>query len=492
VTWVAASDLADPTPFLDRGNLLLTTGRQLDPQGEDATGEQRYTGTDAYVAALRRRGVSAVGFGTRVLHAGTPPSLVEACTTHAMPLFEVPYHIPFIAVVRAAADLIDAAGHRRAAWALAATRAVSAAVLQTSPVDAVLGELRRQLGCGVVLVDQRGRARAVHGLLADDPIVAAAGAEATSLLRRGHHTGATVSVPFPPPPAPAGRPRPTSQATTAYLTMQTIGPDTGLRSVLVLVGPSGIDSAEQAVVASTVALLWFAIGEGTGGAVRASLRRALWHLLVSGEADVVRTEAPSVGMCLPGEPVRAAAWSPGLNTVTARALQAACDGGHAMVFSTVDDVVLACVGAQDAPGLGALDPERGVGLSEPVTFADLPAAVDRARRAARYAAPGKVVALDDPGAGVLAAVATMPELADRAHAMLHLLVGDDSAERLLEALAAWLAANGSYEAAARTLGLHRHTLSARVARAGGLLGRDLDDVDTRTDLWLALRMTGRV
>ena len=514
VTWVVSSDLADPTPFLDRGNLLLTTGRQLDPRTASTTddamidgpddgaadgtadgmGGQRHTDdAEAYVAGLRQRGVSAVGFGIRVLHTGTPSALVDACRAHAMPLFEVPYHIPFIAVIRAAADLIDAAGHRRNAWALAATHAVSTAVLQATPVDAVLAELARQLGCGAVLIDPRGKARAVHGLPATDPIVAAARTEATNLLRRGRRTGATMTVPFAPPTPPGNRSQPATETPqTAHLTMQTVGPDTGPRSVLVLAGPSGMDSAAQTVVASAVALLWFAIGEGTGAGTRASLRRALWRLLMDGATDVVRSEAPAAGMTMPAEPVRAVVWAPGSRAATMRALQATSDAGRAIVFADVEDTVLACVGAKvdvaQVVGSG-----RGAGVSEPVPYANLPGAVERARRAARRAARGSVVVLDDPEAGVLATLDTTPDLVDRAHGVLHRLEEQDrrSGGGLVDALTAWLRANGNYEAAARRLGLHRHTLSSRVTRAAALLGRDLDDVDTRTDLWLALRLTGR-
>lgn len=496
VTWVVSSDLADPTPFLDRGNVLLTTGRQLDPPGaDDTTGDQRHTGdANAYVEGLRQRGVSAVGFGIRVLHTGTPEALADACRVHAMPLFEVPYHIPFIAVIRSAADLIDAAGHRRNAWALTATSAVSAAVLQTLPVDAVLAELARQLGCGAVLFDPRGKARAVHGLSAADPIVTASRTEATNLLRRGRRTGATMTVPFPPPTPPGYRARPAPAGPgTAHLTMQTVGPDTGPRSVLVLAGSAALDSAEQTVVTSAVALLWFAIGEGTGVGTRASLRRALWHLLMDGATDVVRAEAPSAGMKLPTEPVRAVVWSPGPHGATMRALQAACDAGRAIVFAALDDTVHACISGGKTDVLRSVDPGRGAGVSEPVAYASLPGALERAQRAARRAPRGSVVVLDDPEAGILSTLDTTPDLVDRAHGLLHRLEEQDrrSDSGLVDALTAWLRTNGSYEAAARRLGLHRHTLSARVSRAGALLERDLDDVDTRTDLWLALRLTGR-
>ena len=39
--------------------------------------------------------------------------------------------------------------------------------------------------------------------------------------------------------------------------------------------------------------------------------------------------------------------------------------------------------------------------------------------------------------------------------------------------------------------MHRHTVRNRVARAESLLALTLDEPDTRAELWLALRLTGR-
>ena len=57
---------------------------------------------------------------------------------------------------------------------------------------------------------------------------------------------------------------------------------------------------------------------------------------------------------------------------------------------------------------------------------------------------------------------------------------------LLESARVWLRCNGAWEPAARELGVHRHTLRNRITAAERALGVDLDDVEARTDLWLAL------
>jgi purine catabolism regulator len=62
---------------------------------------------------------------------------------------------------------------------------------------------------------------------------------------------------------------------------------------------------------------------------------------------------------------------------------------------------------------------------------------------------------------------------------------------LVPTLRAWLAHNGQWDSAAAELGVHRHTVRARIARAGELLGKDLtavDSADARMELWFALRV----
>ncbi len=54
VRWVAVSELRDPTPYLEGGELLLTTGLELPADDEAVAG---------YVGRIHRRGVVALGLG---------------------------------------------------------------------------------------------------------------------------------------------------------------------------------------------------------------------------------------------------------------------------------------------------------------------------------------------------------------------------------------------------------------------------------------------
>ncbi|MGW0937533.1 helix-turn-helix domain-containing protein, partial [Streptomyces sp. NPDC002666] len=56
-----------------------------------------------------------------------------------------------------------------------------------------------------------------------------------------------------------------------------------------------------------------------------------------------------------------------------------------------------------------------------------------------------------------------------------------------ETLRCWLSLHGSWDRTAVALSVHRNTVRQRIARCGVLLGTDLDDMDVRTELWLALR-----
>lgn len=99
--WVHSSDLLDPTPFLADDLVLLTTGSQFTQR---TPVQQR-----EYISRLARRGITALGFGTDVTLPGTPEPVQQACADAHIPLFEVPYSTPFIAVARAHAELISKA-----------------------------------------------------------------------------------------------------------------------------------------------------------------------------------------------------------------------------------------------------------------------------------------------------------------------------------------------------------------------------------------------
>lgn len=98
VRWVHITELVDPTPWLKGGELLLTTGIQLD--GPKAQRE--------LVERLVEHEIAGLGFGTGFTHKRLPTSLVNVARKLDFPVFEVPYELPFIAITeRVFAHLVD-------------------------------------------------------------------------------------------------------------------------------------------------------------------------------------------------------------------------------------------------------------------------------------------------------------------------------------------------------------------------------------------------
>src|SRR5918999_142176 len=92
VRWVHITELPDPTPWLSGGELLLTTGIQLD-------GEERQR---EFVRRLAGHHLAGLGFGTGFDHEELPPALVAEAEQLGFPVFEVPYELPFIALTEKA------------------------------------------------------------------------------------------------------------------------------------------------------------------------------------------------------------------------------------------------------------------------------------------------------------------------------------------------------------------------------------------------------
>jgi purine catabolism regulator len=98
VRWVHTTELSDPTPWLRGGELLLTTGLQLN--GPKSQRE--------LIERLAEHRIAGLGFGTGFTHKRLPAALVTAARKRSFPLFEVPYELPFIAITeRAFAQLVN-------------------------------------------------------------------------------------------------------------------------------------------------------------------------------------------------------------------------------------------------------------------------------------------------------------------------------------------------------------------------------------------------
>ncbi|RJL21705.1 PucR family transcriptional regulator [Bailinhaonella thermotolerans] len=458
VRWVAVSELADPTPFLEGGELLLTTG-------------MRASAAEPYVRRLVERGVSGLGFGVGLTHETVPPALVRAAVRHGLPLLAVPRAVPFIAIGKAVSDLLAAEQYDEVARASAAQSRLTRAALRPDGLEAVVARLAAEVRGWALLLGESGRVRCAcpAGEAARAPALA------PELARLSHQSALSLS-------SPGG-----------HVAVHPLGAAGRIRGYLAVGAPARWSPATQTVVNAAASLLTLTLERGDD--LRAAERRihaALLDLLLAGSLAHAESVAAALGRPLPEGPVRLvladAPAGPEIpdDPAGVLALVAPRDGGLAAVVPAAvsGEAITAALAARGTVGRFA------AGLSAPVPPAELPAALPQAERAlaaARRTGRGAVRHEDLAGHGLLSLLD--PVAAEGFAASLLAPLAGSRAD-LVPSLRAYLSCNGHWDAAAQSLGVHRHTLRYRIRRAAALLDRDLDDPTTRAELWLALTLLG--
>jgi len=472
--WVHSSDLLDPTPFLAEDLLLLTTGTQF---ARAAEGDDEVDVYGAYVARLRARGVRGLGFGTEVVRDGIPPALAVACRDQRMPLFVVPYRTPFIALARANAEAIAAQAYARRTWALSAQRAISLAALRPDGLAATVAELAAQLGAWVGLFDAAGTlTKSAPADALDDDARVAVTTEAGMMLRRGARAASTLEI------------------AERRVTMQTLGRGGHLRGLIAIVG-ADLDLEGRSVVTSVIAMAGLALEQNVGlGRARSALRSGLLQTLLDDDPQLARRVSREVWGPLPAAPVvvGVAAIAPGRADAAVDWLELqAAERGGLFYARSADGIVLIAPADDDAAArtLAALL-DAAVGLSEPTDYTAFARAHAQALTALRTSAPGTVSRFAD-AAGVLSSLDS-PAARALADARLRPLRAHDETQgtALIETVRTWLSHDARIDEAARALGIHRHTVRARIAQAQQLLGVDLSSFPARAELWAALVALG--
>jgi purine catabolism regulator len=148
IRWLHVSELADPTAWLEGGELLLTTGLGV---GEDPARQR------AYVRRLAEHELAGLGLGVGFGFAEVPPALAEEANGLGFPVLAVPYDTPFIAITKAAFAHLANEQLERQTQALEVHESLSQAVLDGRGVQELLAILCERLGCSLALVDERGR-----------------------------------------------------------------------------------------------------------------------------------------------------------------------------------------------------------------------------------------------------------------------------------------------------------------------------------------------
>lgn len=454
IRWVHATEMPDPSGYLTGSEVVVTAGMWLDgPQS-----------VDRFVDALAAVGAAALGFGTNPQAPELPAGLERRCRRAGLTLFEVPNHVPFIAVVEAFVERYVDERERPLTDAIARNAEFVRAAGSGGGVPALLAVLHRHCPVGAAVIDRRRAA--VLAAAGPPPATEAAAAESVFPIIGGHAVAADLAI---------ARPR------------------------------ERLSTEELATIAQ--ALPFLAIELHRLAAVRESERRfaaELFDLIAAGESQLTaaRLRIETFGLH-PDRPLIGVVCSTAVpDTALDRLERALEDRGLAGVFAVkgielrgilqpAGDPDLAELGrglhaaltAGDAVGIGSVA-AGAAGLRTSLIEAAHACNAARRRRGAGYATH------DEAGSHTLLLALQDEQVLDKFRdSLLRPLIEHDARRhtQLVETLERFLSANGQYQTTADALHVHVNTLRLRLARIEHLTGRSLSSMEDRVDLFIALQ-----
>ncbi|MFE3036696.1 PucR family transcriptional regulator [Streptomyces canus] len=519
VRWAHASELADPVPYMEGGELLLITALKLD--AEDPEAMRRY------VKRLAGAGVVGLGFAVGVNYDDIPEALVDAARDEGLPLLEVPRRTPFLAISKAVSAAIAADQYRSVTAGFAAQRELTRQALTDGP-EGLLAALASQVDGWAALYDASGAVVAAAPEWAGRR-AARLTADVARLRERPAPASSVVGGAGPPD-------------NDDRVELHSLGTGRRPRAALAVGTAAALGTAERYAVHSAIALLTLTTERSRSlQAAEQRIGTAVLRMLLAGEPQHARTVAGDLYGGLLDAPfrlivaetalvsaVRIAADTPA-RAPSAAALAAAADTNGDPLGALTEIVESAAARSGESvlvvpegERLVVLAADGGAAVS---ACAEYMVALEAARTREQAAAGDEgelVVGVSAPAGPIAAAAAykqaeqalsvarrrgrvyveheqlasgsVLPLLADdavRAFAdgLLRPLYEHDATGRgdLVASLRAWLSRHGQWDAAAADLGVHRHTLRYRMRRVEEILGRSLDDPDVRMELWLALK-----
>ncbi|MGW5351680.1 PucR family transcriptional regulator [Streptomyces sp. NPDC004031] len=481
VRWVHTSELDDPGPYLEGGELLLTTGLALDVGDPESL--------RGYVRRLTGARVVGLGFGVGVGHDTVPDALVEAAAQAGLPLLEVPRRTPFIAISKTVSAALAADRYKAVTAGFEAQRDLTRAALAPDGPTALLARLAGHLDGWAALYDASGAVLAAAPEWAGKR-AARLGADVERMREIQGPAGAAVA-------GPAG--------CEDRVEIQSLGTARRPRGYLAVGTESRLDTSARYVVNAAVALLTLSLEQSrTLQEAHVRLAAAVLRMLLAGEAGHARSTAGDLYGALLDHPVRVMVAEPAddrlgiealarlaeqVDATAARSgepLLTVHDGARLLLLAAEDATVLAA-----AADLAEAEDALSAGLSAAVPPEEVPEAYRQAERALAVAVRRgrNLVEHGEVGAGSVVPLLAADAVRAFAEGLLRPLREHDATSRgdLVASLRAWLSHHGQWDAAAADLGVHRHTLRYRMRRVEEILGCSLDDPDVRMELWLALK-----
>src|SRR5579875_118295 len=496
IRWVHMTELLDPTPWLSGGEVLLTTGMQLD------TPERQRE----FIELLADHQIAGLGFGTGFGHGDVPEPLVETARARDFPVFEVPYETPFIAITEAAFSKLVNEQYAVLRRALSAQERLERVVLSERGLEALAGTLATLVGASVLVFDPRGE------LLVHHAFRRRLGSEELDTLREGvrERIGRRDHVQFMPGLEDPSRGLALPVASEGGAGSGVPAPEAWLVAVKDDAPLSDFDrlALRQAVTIVALELL----RERVAGDTERRLAGDVLAGLLAGElsgTDLQRRLEPFglsgtvsvLALPKPGSASNGNGRGPDFQlaeTALASALRA--EATPALVAT--NGPVVALIPGMDEDALFALAERVADRVSGELSGHHVRVGVGRAVAGAEARCTLEAVSLGLGGRE--AKIATYRDLGSF---QLLLSLQDDEALKLfcdsilgpieqsegyyggelMRSLEAFIEENGQWERAAKRLFCHRHTLRYRIRRVEELTGRDLSSARDRIEFWLALR-----
>jgi len=458
IRWVATSELPDPTPFLEGGEILLTTGIETRTWGRE---------WDDYVRRLAGAAVAAVGFGIGLTHERTPTALIAACREHDVNLFEVPRRTTFVAISREVARLLSEQESAATQAALQTQRKLISAATKRHPATAVITALAQALDGAACLMSPDGRA--LTGPVGP---------------RRGEFPFDDAAADVRRLQTQAGRSAATQSRPALSLSVQPIGLRGRPAAYLATMGPVRLSDAERDALTTSVAVLGLVDEQRRSrSTTRQHLHSRAIELLAGNDSRtaqlILEVDAPA--LVIP-ERIRFLRATGGDSEITDAVT--ALERRGILAGTYADELCAVAVPERaEAAGESMVDAGLQVGVG---------AAVPSDDGASGYRTAGLALAQTTPTAALVVWDRVVNDgplgLIDpqRAAAFAESwLSGLDSEQ--LETLRCFLRHHGSRLKVAEELGLHRNTVRNRLDAIEALLPGRLDDPQTRVSAWIALQ-----
>ncbi len=506
VRWVHISELLDPTPWLSGGEVLLTTGMQLE------TPERQRE----FVNRLAEHQLAGLGFGTGFGHDAVPEALLEVAAEREFPVFEVPYELPFIAITEAAFTQLVNEQYAILRRALVAQERLERIVLSERGLEALAGALATLIGAAVFVFDPRGELLVQHAFrraLSNEQLASlqvelrerARRRDARTFMPGDEEPSRSLALPVAADGSPSGSDGQARAPEAWLVAIKDSGPLSDfdrltLRQAVTIVALELLRSrvagdTERRLAGDVLAAV--VSGELAG----TELSRRLEPFGLSERIAVMVFTRPGNGR---GSPHPAeAALSGALREDAAPGLVASAGSLTCALVAGIEDDQLFALAERVAGRLSAeLDAEVSVGVGRSVAGAE----ARRSFHEARCTLEALTLRTNGNGSEPqpLPKVATYKDLGTF---QLLLSLQDDEALKLfcdsilgpieaseghyggelMRSLEAFIEENGQWERAARRLYCHRHTLRYRIRRVEELTGRNLGSARDRIEFWLALR-----